>query len=90
MINQLISYVLVVSGALILPNVQATKTVKPSPKSISLDTCSVNITADNQQHIQNKTIYSGNVTALVGFASLKSNKMTLIRKADGSCELITE
>lgn len=55
-----------------------------------LDTCSVNITADNKQTKRNRTTYSGNVEVLVGFATLKSDKVTVIRKPNGACEVISE
>jgi len=86
--NKILSYVIPFVSIFLVSGAQAAK-IKPAHK-IHLDTCSVNITADTIHTHQNKTTYSGNVTVLVGFASLKSSKVTVIRNPNGSCDVISE
>ena len=71
-----------------LPPVEAAKNNKYH--AIDLPTCEVNITADNSEERANVTTYTGNVTILIGFASLKTEKAAIIKKKDGKCQLIPD
>lgn len=85
---KILSYVIPFASMLLASPPHAAK-LKPTHK-LYLDTCNVNITADSVRTNDNVTTYSGNVKILVGFASLKSNKVTVIKKPNGSCEVITD
>ena len=55
-----------------------------------LASCDVNITADESTVTSKGIMYTGNVTVLVGFANLKIDKVTLVKKKNGKCELVSE
>lgn len=57
---------------------------------ILLPSCDVIITANEFQTTEKGTTYSGDVRILIGFANLRVNKITLIKKPDGHCELVSE
>lgn len=85
--TKIFSYVIPFASVLLASSPNAAK-IKPTHK-LYLDTCNVNITADSVQTNDNVTTYSGNVKILVGFASLRSTKVTVKKNPNGSCEIIT-
>lgn len=57
---------------------------------IELSSCEINISADRTYPNKNGITYSGNVKVLIGFANLRVDKVTLVKKKDGSCELVSD
>jgi len=55
---------------------------------IALPSCEVSIIADEYSVNHKGITYSGNVKVLIGFANLRIDKVTLVKKKDGKCELI--
>lgn len=58
--------------------------------TIALPSCDVTITADEIYTHENGITFSGNVKVLIGFANLRIEKVTLVKRKDGRCELIPE
>ena len=83
-----LSFVVVAAFLFASNNAEAAKS--KSGHKIQLDSCNVEVTADSIEIQHNKTTYSGNVKILVGFASLKSDKVTVVKKPNGACEVISE
>ncbi|TQV84455.1 hypothetical protein [Aliikangiella coralliicola] len=59
-------------------------------QKIDLPSCHVNIKADRSHESDSGTVYTGNVRVLIGFASLRTDRVTLVKKKNGKCELISE
>lgn len=55
-----------------------------------LASCDVSITADESTVTSKGITYTGNVKVLVGFANLKLDKITLVKKKNGKCELVSD
>jgi len=55
---------------------------------MQLPSCNVTVTADRAFKKDGAITYSGNVRILVGFAQLRLEKVTLVKKANGQCELV--
>ncbi|WP_196138209.1 hypothetical protein [Aliikangiella sp. G2MR2-5] len=70
-------------------NVSAGELKQSSISKLQLNSCKVNVTADEILKLENSVEFRGNVEVLVGFASLKVSKARLIKQSDGKCELIT-
>ncbi len=83
-----LSFVVVTAFLFVSNHAEAAK--QKTGHRIQLDSCNVEVTADSIQIQNNKTNYSGNVKVLVGFASLKSDKVTVVKKPNGACEVISE
>ncbi|MET1253740.1 hypothetical protein [Aliikangiella maris] len=58
--------------------------------TIMLPSCDIVVTADEIYTHENGITYSGNVKVLIGFAHLKIDKVTLIKKENGQCALVPE
>ena len=63
---------------------------KMGPSVIKLKICNIEIVADKISYFNDTISYSGNVQFLYGLASVKTENLLMIKKKDGSCQLIAE
>jgi len=56
---------------------------------LSLPSCDVSISADDSTISSKGITYSGNVKVLIGFANLRVDRVTLVKKKNGECELVS-
>ncbi len=75
-------FLLIASSVLASPN--------NSTSVISLKTCKLDIRADQISYHYRLIIYSGNVRFLYGLANVKMDSVVLVKKKDGSCQLVAQ
>ena len=68
-------------------NVQAQQSM--AYQKISLPSCDVSISADETLITSKGITYMGNVKVLIGFANLRIDRITLVKKKNGKCELVS-
>ncbi len=61
-----------------------------SPSVISLKSCELEIRADQISHHDYGISFTGNVRFLYGLANVKTDSVILVKKKDGSCQLIAQ
>jgi len=60
------------------------------PSVISLKSCNLEIRADQISYHHGSISFSGNVQFLYGLASVKTDSVVLVKKKDGSCQLVAQ
>lgn len=76
------------AASLFLPGLSVIASPDRPYSVISLKSCKLDIHADQVFYYNHSIRYSGNVQFLYGLANVKIDSVILVKKQDGSCQLI--